>query len=131
MKRKKRKSKLKAERLSVINRRIWNLVRNKVLSIHNHKCIVCGCPEPLDIHHLVPREVTPLRYDIDNLVPLCKSHHKFSRVLSAHKNSVAFILWFQEQFGESKLKILLKKALLPKINLKDREILYQIENSLK
>jgi hypothetical protein len=57
------------------------------------KCIYCGAIKWLNAHHIIPREIEEFRWDLDNGVSLCPKHHKFSREFSAHKNSLAFILW--------------------------------------
>jgi len=57
-------------------------------------CVVCGVSERLNAHHILPREVKEFKYVVDNGITLCVTHHKFSRELSAHNNSFAFLLWF-------------------------------------
>jgi 5-methylcytosine-specific restriction endonuclease McrA len=42
-------------------------------------CLECGIPiknERWSIHHILPKSIYPdLRYEIANVVPLCRSHH--------------------------------------------------------
>ena len=67
------------------------------------KCCICGETFMLNSHHIIPREVHALRFDIMNGCSLCPTHHQFSRELSAHHNSFAFCVWLMnnrpEQFA--------------------------------
>lgn len=74
--------------------------REKALFRYNQKCAVPSCLETkrLNAHHIIPREIIELRWDEDNLIVLCPRHHKFSRQLSAHKNSFAFCLFLQQVY---------------------------------
>lgn len=60
------------------------------------KCVVCGELFAPNAHHILPREVVEFRFEVDNGVSLCVLHHKFSRLLSAHNNPVAFLEWLKE-----------------------------------
>jgi hypothetical protein len=44
---------------------------------------------------LIPREIKELKYDLDNLVTLCPTHHKYSLEISAHRNPLAFFIWLR------------------------------------
>ena len=91
--------KLTKKRIKQLERRV---VRKKfrewadgVKDRDKRKCIYCGAIKWLNAHHIIPREIKEFRWDLDNGVSLCPKHHKFSREFSAHKNSLAFILWFK------------------------------------
>jgi len=100
-----RKQKRKTEKY------IWNLCRLITLKTYGNKCLICGCTtKPLDVHHLIPRENYILKYDPKNLVPLCKSCHKFSKAISAHKNSIGFILFLQKHYPNINLEELQNKS---------------------
>lgn len=53
----------------------WDTIREEILSLDNHKCVVCGNIEKLNIHHFIP-----FRYEgkteTDNLVTLCQHCHR-------------------------------------------------------
>lgn len=120
----------KLEKLSKIYRRLWSMCRFIVLARYNNKCVVCSISDiPLDVHHILPRELHILKYDTSNMVCLCKKCHKFSRTLSAHRNSVAFVLFLQKNYPEINLHELISKSSEP-INLKDRQVLKTIEGEL-
>ena len=59
------------------------------------KCAICGSTINLNAHHIIPREIKPLKYNIDNGITLCPLHHRFSFELSAHQNPIAFFKWMQ------------------------------------
>ena len=61
-----------------------------------YACLICGSLYRPCAHHLVPREHKEFKFDLDNGLTLCCKHHKFSRVISAHNNPMAFFLWLQK-----------------------------------
>jgi len=85
----------------------WSL---KVKERDNNKCVVCGDNKYINSHHIIPREIIYLRFDINNGVTLCAKHHKFGYELSAHKNSFAFILWLKKNRNKQ-FNYLIKKIL--------------------
>lgn len=88
------------ERIATNNKfKEWSiLVRNR----DNNKCVICGENKYLNAHHIIPRENVEFRFNINNGITLCVKHHKYSREISAHKNSFIFLLWLmnnkKEQF---------------------------------
>lgn len=56
-------------------------------------CSICGSIYRPCAHHIIPREIEEYRYDHDNGITLCITHHKFSRQISAHNSPLAFMLW--------------------------------------
>lgn len=67
-----------------------------VKSRDGYKCVICGETKLLNAHHILPRELTKFRWDIENGISLCPSHHQFSRIISAHSNSFVFYYWFMK-----------------------------------
>lgn len=59
----------------------------------NWECVICGSKYAPNAHHIIPRENKSYRYEEDNGISLCVKHHKFSRIISAHNNPLAFFLW--------------------------------------
>lgn len=48
-----------------------------VLEKADYKCEICGDTENLEVHHIKPFKTNPLEaYDTDNLICLCKKHHR-------------------------------------------------------
>lgn len=93
--------------------------RKDVLFRDNYKCVICGefDRKKLDVHHLIPRENKNFRWEIDNGIVLCKSHHKFSLDVSTHRNSFVFFIWLKEH-RKKQLENLEKKWMFHKPNLK-------------
>jgi hypothetical protein len=79
-------------------------------------CCICGNPYKPNAHHIIPRDVKEFKYDLDNGITLCVKHHKFSRVISAHQNTVGFHMWlkkyrpFQLEVMENKYRDYLKRV---------------------
>ncbi|MCK9370492.1 HNH endonuclease [Candidatus Dojkabacteria bacterium] len=70
------------------------------------KCVICGRTEYLNSHHLIPREDHKLRHVIANGICLCSLHHRFSNIISAHKNPFMFLEWFQINRKEQYMTLL-------------------------
>jgi hypothetical protein len=89
------------------NNKLWREVREECIS-RDGRCIICGSKIRMSAHHLIPREIKELKYDLDNLVTLCPKHHKFSLEISAHRNPLAFFIWLQINRGPQIYKIMEK-----------------------
>ena len=73
------------------------------IAIHNkfnNRCAFCGSTRFCQAHHIISRSFRPARHDILNGVLLCSKHHLFDRLLSAHKGSFMFMLWFIDKYKE-------------------------------
>lgn len=80
----------KVKLIKALKNQLRNLWRGCVLKRFEYKCVVCSQTKLPNCHHIIPEHVfVSMRYDVDNGVILCPSHHKFGK-LSAHKNA----LWF-------------------------------------
>ena len=73
---------------------LWSLaVRNDWL----HRCSVCGSTK-VEAHHLVPRQFEATRYDLQNGIALCASHHQFDRGISPHQNAAGWCAWLNDTY---------------------------------
>jgi 5-methylcytosine-specific restriction endonuclease McrA len=54
----------------------WKETRQKVLKRDDNECQACGSDEDLHVHHIMPVSAGGSRYDLDNLVTLCDTHHR-------------------------------------------------------
>ena len=61
-------------------------------------CFVCGTTKNLQAHHIVPKEREELRWDLNNGVCLCATHHRWCRIISAHQGSFIFYYYFVKRF---------------------------------
>lgn len=65
-----------------------------------NKCAYCGSTKNVQAAHIIPREIFYFRWDMDNGVALCSTHHRFrpkemedKTLFSAHFNPFAFNIW--------------------------------------
>lgn len=77
-------------RLRDIADKLWSLA---VRDDWAGRCAVCG-GEPVEAHHLIPRQYEKTRYDLDNGVALCARHHKLDKD-SPHQNAAAWLDWLR------------------------------------
>jgi len=75
----------------------WRLA---VKTKFENRCVICGSPKMLNVHHLIPRCNKIYRNDIMNGLVLCARCHRFSRVNSPHQNPLMFHIWFESHYPE-------------------------------
>lgn len=98
----------KIKLLKTLKNRLQNLWREYILKKYNYKCVVCEQIKLPNCHHIISERVfVSMRYDIDNGIVLCPSHHKFGR-LSAHKNA----LWFCDSVLKKIMNVDVMNALM-------------------
>ena len=71
--------------------KLWSI---SVRSDWNWKCAVCN-GSPCDAHHLIPRANEATRYDLQNGIALCASHHQFCPDVSPHQNAAGWMAWLR------------------------------------
>jgi hypothetical protein len=85
----------------------------------NNKCLKCGAIKGdtyldkkglkkvirIEAAHIIPREIRAFRWDLDNGIPLCSKHHKWSFKWSAHLNPFAFFNWFIDTHFDQYLRL--------------------------
>jgi 5-methylcytosine-specific restriction endonuclease McrA len=87
------------------NLKCW---RNLILARDDFKCQICGHkPVKPHIHHIIPKQVKELEFDIMNGITLCFNHHKVG-LHSPHMNALWFFPWLQENKSEQ-FKYLIEK----------------------
>lgn len=74
------------------------------------QCEYCGKRQNLNSHHIYSRSNFAVRWDLDNGICLCISHHTFNINFSAHKTPLEFIEWVKEKRGEEWYQRLKEKA---------------------
>lgn len=75
------------------NLRKW---REEVLKRDKGLCQICKKkPNRAHVHHIIPREVKELRYDVMNGIVLDFNHHKVGKE-SAHQNALFFASWLRK-----------------------------------
>jgi len=84
------------------------------------KCEYCGKTDRLNSHHIFSRSRMNLRWDTDNGICLCVSHHIFGE-FSAHKAPIDFVEWLKEKRGDDWYnKLRDKSRLIAKLTPTDR-----------
>ena len=74
-----------------------------------NKCEYCGQEGTLNAHHIFGRSNFGVRWDLDNGVCVCVSHHVFGK-LSFHKSPIEMIEWIKGVRGEEWYERLREKA---------------------
>lgn len=63
------------------------------------KCAVCN-NEKCEAHHLIPRQHQATRYELQNGIALCSSHHQFDADTSPHQNAAGWLHWLDMNWPE-------------------------------
>lgn len=76
----------------------WSLV---IRGMAGNVCEYDGCNETvgLSAHHVIARSNHAVRWNLDNGICLCPSHHTFGEGMCAHLNPVEFALWINNKRG--------------------------------
>lgn len=56
----------------------------------------CGETKRLNSHHIIKRQFRSLRWDINNGITLCVSHHTFGKD-AAHVDEIGFLMWLKSE----------------------------------
>lgn len=91
------------------NNHLDNLWRFAIYRRAGYVCEYCGATGQLNAHHIFSRSNFAVRWDIENGVCLCVSHHIFGN-LSFHKSPAEMLEWIKEKRGMEWYERLLKKA---------------------
>lgn len=83
----------------------------KMVRERDGKCLYCGDTETLQAHHLFPRSRSGTRFELQNGITLCASHHTFNYEFSAHKTPEKFKRWAKKFLGDGLYNWLQKKSL--------------------
>ena len=82
---------------------------NAVKERDGWKCVVCGDTNRLNAHHIIVRENHETKFDVQNGLSLCPTHHFFNRQISAHNNPIGLFMWLEknrpEQFNYCKAQM--------------------------
>ena len=78
----------------------------------NMKCEMTGCTfkPTLNSHHIFSRANKSTRWDVENGISLCVSHHLWNKKISAHAAGIAFTYWLEEYKGSDFIDALSFKA---------------------
>jgi len=71
---------------------VWKVV---IKERDGYKCQVCGRTDTLNSHHIIGKRNKVTRWEMDNGICLCTSHHVFG-LKSAHQSPIWFAEWLKE-----------------------------------
>ena len=74
------------------------------------KCEICGQSRYLNSHHLFTRRNKAVRWDVDNGMALCPSHHVLDAKFSAHGTPIKFNFFLEDYKGRQFMELLTAKA---------------------
>lgn len=61
-----------------------------------NRCAVCGSRNKVEAHHLVPRQHTSTRHDVQNGISLCSWCHKFDPHNAPHQHAAGWMAWLNK-----------------------------------
>lgn len=98
-----------------------NLWSEIVKTRAGNKCEYCGIERSLNSHHIFSRSNHSVRWDVNNGICLCASHHLLGN-FSAHKAPLEFADWIKEKRGEEWYDNLKRKS--KEIYKPDYQVIY-------
>lgn len=75
---------------------VW---KRNVKERDNYICQICGkylkdTPRSCHAHHILPKRMKGMRWDVNNGIVLCPNHHKLG-IFSPHQNAIWFFGWMR------------------------------------
>lgn len=90
-------------------------------------CEYCGKTSYLNSHHIFSRSKRSTRWNVDNGICLCVSHHTFNSGFSAHKTPLEFIDWLINKKGTPYIdRLRIKANTTSKLHKFEKEILLDV-----
>jgi hypothetical protein len=105
----------------------WGLV---IRELARHECEICGM-RGNNPHHIIGKRNMAVRFDFDNGVNLCPSHHTLSGSFSAHQTPVDFQEWLVEKRGEKWWNDLRIRSRLPRQKIEYEALRIYLKEALK
>lgn len=87
------------------------------------RCVECGSRDFVQCAHIVSRRYMATRYDPDNAVALCRSHHMKYTV-----RPLEWRCWVEGRFGDGHLRKLELKALIVTKNTDYQEVIDRFQD---
>lgn len=86
--------------------------RDKIYSKTSYRCSCCGSYQKLTVDHFIPKWTRIVRYDIDNLIPMCEDCQEKKGCNFIALNELRFLSQIQKhklmQYYQTKAKYLKK-----------------------
>lgn len=91
---------------------------------HCERCAKTSKQAQLQTAHIYSRRYVNLRYDINNVLCLCASCHRW-----AHDNPLDFITWFSKDYDDRAVYLMTKKRIIKKWTADDyKKVIKELEN---
>jgi len=107
---------------------LWSLT---VRTRDNFSCAICGDTNLPNAHHLITRKVFQYRWDIDNGITLCPSHHEFDVRLSAHTAPWGLEEWLKENRPDQYASHVKQRNNIENVKTDYQETYYRLEQEYK
>jgi hypothetical protein len=101
---------VKIKSKKTIDKEMLEIWKKRVKERDHFKCQICGKklePKNCHAHHIIPRQIRGLRWDVNNGITLCYNHHKIG-IYSPHQNALWFYGWMNANKPEQ-LKYCIQK----------------------
>jgi len=102
-----------------------------VKSRDDYKCAVCGDTNMPNAHHLITRKVFKYRWNVDNGITLCPSHHEFDVSFSAHTAPWALEYWLKDNRPEQYANHVQQRENIDNVKTDYQEIYSRLEEEFK
>lgn len=93
-----------------LEKKLDNLWSEAVKIKAGNICEYCSRRDTLNSHHIISRANKSTRWDLENGVCLCVSHHTFSNIFSAHLTPLEFVDWIYNTRGKKEIDQLRKES---------------------
>lgn len=93
-----------------LEKKLDNLWSEAVKIKAGNICEYCSRKDTLNSHHIISRANKTTRWDLENGVCLCVSHHTFSNIFSAHLTPLEFVDWIYNTRGKKEINQLRKES---------------------
>jgi hypothetical protein len=102
--------------------------------LKRHKpCTMCG-RQSTDVHHIIGRDNILLRFDLNNLLPLCRDCHRL--VHKTRRGALDYISWSRADYLETMANVQFQDYLLANgltreefFKIKEKELMEEICNA--
>ena len=131
--RKQSKTTKKKPKISTYSNKAKKLWSRIVKERAGYRCEYCGSTQYLNSHHHYSVRCAPLKYDLDNGVCLCSSHHIWDTKFSAHRTPALFVKWIEAKRGKVWARNLeLKNQMIVNYKINDlKKIIKGLEEELE
>ena len=107
---------------------LWTLC---VKTRDEFKCAICGETKMPNAHHLITRKVFQYRWEVDNGITLCPSHHEFDVRLSAHTAPWGLEEWMKANRPEQFKKHVTARNDIRNVDTNYHDIYWELEEEYK